>query len=175
MIVVRTRWTERDLGLTVFGLNQGRVALRFCDLLSEALKDRGLEVGHMPPKRIGARFVIDVDMPVMPKGSTVSSATGGLYSDPAYFLIKDNLESAFNRWGIQTVDNWKDVAVRPLPHGLDCDLRIAPFFADCVGAQILALRLENLANRLADPLLPILSQWRVPIATVPPSRKDWPS
>lgn len=172
MIVVKTKFTEKDLGFSSFGLNQGRLAMSFCEHLTRAFEDRGLVVSPTE-RRVGMKFRIQVDIPLVQVGQSFNTATGFLYLNPAFDMsCAEKLEFAINRWGALSVSNWRDVQVKPMPKTIQDDLKICPFLLDCLGAQVLALRLENLAERIADSLAPVLEWSRVPIARVPPSKHE---
>lgn len=164
MIKIKTRFSEKDIGLTCFGLNQWRVAEQFISYLEADLIRNGIEVA--PDKRIGWAFTIEIDSPVIPAGQTVTWATGVLQIDPSHGDLGDELAKAHNRWGHASCQNWKDVQPRPIPRPVQGDLRIAPFFLDSVGAQVCGLRLEKLAQSYALVLSQRLVSHRVRIADI---------
>ena len=156
-IYIKSRWGPRSPGQTVYNLCQSSLSEQMTWRLRESLVDlgseaiNGIEFENMPHG--DETFVIDIDFPMLPKGASNGWITGSLLNaHEPYNVMTENLVLEMNRWGIQTSEIWKDVKRKSLPALEPADLRIVPFFLDCVDAQKACLRLENLARRLAYPI-----------------------
>lgn len=156
-IYIKTQWGVREPGATVYNLSQSSLAEQMTWRLREALVDLGSEAingvhfDNMPHG--DETYVIDIDFPLLPKGGSNAWLTGALlYAHKHEADMAYTLGTEMNRWGIQTSKIWGHIKERPLPPLEPADLRIVPFFLDCVDAQIACLRLENLARRLAPVL-----------------------
>jgi len=165
-IVLTSQYDEKNLGCTVFGLNQARLVIRFAQLLEQCFIDHGFfqPINETVPKKTqtsAKHLRIMLDFPLLPRGEPVNRPSGVIVADPLINkVMAGELTDALQKWGLQSSDRWNRAILRVPPTSQSFDLRLAPFFVDCIDAVVFCERLENLASRLVPVFYHHLTDFR---------------